>query len=155
MPTPDPNAMATLSDVQRVDARVTDVQQRLTVLENARLDVQPFLDRIAALEHAVSALQGTLLPVVNTVAPRNLQITVTGRVVVLRWTPPSAGTPNGYVVYAGSEPGKDNLFRTAVPPTPTQYRAEGVDPKTYFVRVTAVWPSGESAPSNEVQIDVR
>lgn len=87
------------------------------------------------------------------ISPSNLTAAVSGRTVRLAWDAPNAGSvPSFYQLEAGSGPGLSNL---AVARTPDlTLTAPGVPPGHYFVRVRAGNPSGLSAPTPDVQVDV-
>jgi hypothetical protein len=59
----------------------------------------------------------------------------------------------GYRLEAGTAPGLSNVASSLVGPA-TGFIANSVPPGTYYVRVRTVSPDGESAPSNEVIVNV-
>lgn len=87
--------------------------------------------------------------------PNGLAATVTGRTVVLKWTPPAAGgAPTSYLVQAGSASGLADLVSANTESALPTLTATGVPAGTYFVRVLARNPSGTSAASNEISVKV-
>lgn len=116
-------------------------------------DVNRLTDRLTKLEQDVAALKNVPAPTTTTI-PQNLQATVVGSTVELRWSPPSAGTPNGYIVEGGSSPNAVDALQSAITPTPT-WRAINVSRGRYYVRIRAVYPNGYSEPSNEIVVDVK
>ena len=81
-------------------------------------------------------------------APANLDFTVLGGAVQLRWNAPATGgTPTGYNVEVGSDIGASN-FGVAPVGNVTSVTANAPT-GTYFVRVRATNAFGQSAPSNE------
>ncbi len=87
-------------------------------------------------------------------APSGLIASITGSTVTLQWQSPAGGSPQGYVVEAGSAPGASNIGRFPIGPSPRMLVATNVVAGTYFVRVRATSGSLESAPSNEVTVAV-
>lgn len=85
-------------------------------------------------------------------APGAPVVSTAGRSVTLSWTPPS-GDVIGYVLEAGTSPGRSNLVSLPLPATPT-FNAT-VPPGTYFVRVRAVSRAGSGAPSADSQLVVQ
>jgi predicted phage tail protein len=87
-------------------------------------------------------------------APTNLVAAVNGSTVTLTWTATAAGTPViGYRLEAGTSPGLSNIASSLIGPS-AGFTANGVPFGTYYVRVRAVAADGESAPSNEVVVNV-
>jgi hypothetical protein len=87
-------------------------------------------------------------------APTNLTASVAGGTVTLRWTPPASGsTPQAYRLYAGSAPGFAN-FGYAVT-NATSLVVPNVPNGVYYVRVTALNASGESAPTPDYVVPVQ
>jgi hypothetical protein len=75
---------------------------------------------------------------------------VAGGAVTLSWTAPGSGSPaSSYVLMAGSASGQSNLAAFDTLSSATSFAA-AVPFGTYFVRVAARNPCGDSAPSNEV-----
>jgi hypothetical protein len=80
--------------------------------------------------------------------PLNLRAIVRGGEAFLFWRQPAAGTVSGYSLQAGAAPGQ----------TFTQFTTAGttlnatVGSGTFFVRVIATGPCGNSAASNEIQV---
>lgn len=87
--------------------------------------------------------------------PVGLAATVTGRTVVLNWTPPATGgAPTSYLVQAGSASGlADLVSANTESPLPT-LTATLVPAGTYVFRVLARNASGTSAASNEISVKV-
>lgn len=82
-------------------------------------------------------------------APTNLDFTVLGGAVQLRWSAPATGgTPTGYNVEVGSDIGASNYGVVAVGNV-TSVTNPNAPAGTYFVRVRATNAFGPSAPSNE------
>lgn len=87
--------------------------------------------------------------------PSGLAARVTARTVTLTWTAPAGGgTPEEYVVQAGTASGLSNVATSGTGQTATALIAPGVPPGTYFIRVRSKNSAGVSAPSNEVQVTV-
>jgi murein DD-endopeptidase MepM/ murein hydrolase activator NlpD len=82
-------------------------------------------------------------------APVNLTGSATSNVVTLTWSGPGNAT---FVVEAGSAPGLSNLATARVAASPVTFA--GVPPGTYYVRVRAENAAGQSAPSNEIVLNV-
>ncbi len=81
--------------------------------------------------------------------PTNLDYTVLGGNVQLRWSAPATGgTPTGYNVEVGSDIGASNYGIVAVGNV-TSVSNPNAPAGTYFVRVRATNAFGQSAPSNE------
>ena len=81
--------------------------------------------------------------------PTNLDFTVLGGAVQLRWNAPATGgTPTGYNVEVGSDIGASNYGVVAVGNV-TSVTNPNAPAGTYFVRVRATNAFGPSAPSNE------
>jgi hypothetical protein len=80
--------------------------------------------------------------------PSNLTASPLGKRIVLSWTGSGSGVT--YNVYRSLSPGAEALYATGVTTTSAVDRgvASGT---TYYYKVTAVGPSGESAPSNEAR----
>ena len=90
---------------------------------------------------------------IETNPPTNLQAAVSGNVLGLNWTAPSASAPTQYLLEAGTASGLANLATVPLTPVSTSFSA-AVPNGTYFLRMRASYPSGPSAPSNEVQVTV-
>lgn len=81
--------------------------------------------------------------------PTNLDFTVLGGAVQLRWSAPATGgTPTGYNVEVGSDIGSSDYGVVAVGNV-TSVTNPNAPAGTYFVRVRATNSLGQSAPSNE------
>jgi predicted phage tail protein len=87
-------------------------------------------------------------------APAGLQSVVTGSTVSLFWGA-AAGGPASYVIEAGSFPGGSDLAISDTDSTATEFRAGGVAPGTYFIRVRGRNACGAGGASNEVTVVVR
>lgn len=87
--------------------------------------------------------------------PRNLLARVNGATVVLEWSAPSGGPPEGYIIRAGSAPGRSDLAEAAAGPADTMRTFSGVPVGVYYVRVHAVGALGLGPPSNEAVVVVR
>lgn len=83
-------------------------------------------------------------------APSGLSASVVGSTVTFNVTVPSGAT--GMILGAGVAPGQ-NLALLPVPVAP-QASVPNVPPGTYFARMYAVGPGGNSGASNEVQVVV-
>ncbi len=85
-------------------------------------------------------------------APTGLTHYYNGRSVIFTWNPGvGGGVPTGAILSAGSAPGLSDIVSIPVGPT-TQFVVSNVPANTYYVRVAAHNPGGQSAPSNEVQV---
>jgi hypothetical protein len=86
--------------------------------------------------------------------PVMLPPVVAGLAVTLSWNAPASGSPpTSYVVMAGSAAGQANLATLDTLSTATSF-ASPAPPGTYFVRVAARNPCGDSAPSNEMSFAI-
>jgi hypothetical protein len=84
-------------------------------------------------------------------APTNLDFTVLGATVELRWGPPSSGgTPTSYRIDAGSQRGLSDLVSVNVGNV-TRF-VTTAPAGVFFVRVVALNALGASPPSNEVVV---
>jgi hypothetical protein len=79
--------------------------------------------------------------------PSNLTASPLGKRILLTWTGSSGAT---YNVYRGTSPGGESLYATGVTTTNAIDRGV-VSGTTYYYKVTAVGPGGESPPSNEAR----
>jgi len=87
--------------------------------------------------------------------PGGLAAAVTGRTVVLTWTPPiTGGTPTSYLLQAGSASGLTDLVNTTTESAFPTLTATNVPGGTYFFRVLAQSAAGTSAASNEIAVSV-
>jgi predicted phage tail protein len=86
-------------------------------------------------------------------APTGLAASVAGSTVSLRWSA-SGGSPQSYVLEAGSSPGLANLARLDLGQPGTTFTATNVVSGTYYVRVKAMNACGASHPSNEIVVVV-
>ena len=83
-------------------------------------------------------------------APTSLTSTGTGS-VSLRWTAPSGAAPTGYLIEAGTAPGRADLGVLQVGNV-TSFTAPAPPPGAYYVRVRAINARGAGQPSNEVVV---
>jgi hypothetical protein len=103
---------------------------------------------------AVQAASLTIGQASASQTPTNLQASVAGQNVVLRWDAPHTGAPTvGYIVEAGSATGLRDLLVAPTGSTATTLSAAAPD-GIYHVRVRAVTAAGVSEPSNEVVVQV-
>ena len=87
-------------------------------------------------------------------APGTLSATTTGPVVSFSWSAPSSGVaPTGYVLYAGSAPGRIDLVSFNTGSTLTGWSG-AAPPGLYYVRVAARTACGIGPLSNEVAVPV-
>ncbi len=84
-------------------------------------------------------------------APTNLASPGSGSTVTLQWTAPSGPAPTGYVIEAGTAPGRSDLGVLQVGNV-TSFTAPAPPPGTYYVRVRAINARGAGQPSNEVVV---
>lgn len=88
-------------------------------------------------------------------SPSALQALLTGSTVTLVWNEPSTGgSPESYVIEAGSRAGAVDLAEYDTRSRQTVLVVPGVPPGSYFVRVRGRNVSGISGPSNEVLVVV-
>ena len=83
-------------------------------------------------------------------APTNLASTGSGS-VNLRWTAPAGTAPTGYIIEAGTAPGRADLGVLQVGNV-TSFTAPAPPPGAYYVRVRAINARGAGQPSNEVVV---
>jgi hypothetical protein len=81
-----------------------------------------------------------------TAAPTSLVASPQGKRIRLSWQ--ASGSGITYNLYRGTSPGGEALYATGLTGT-TATDATVVSGTTYYYKVTAVGPAGESAPSNE------
>ena len=81
-------------------------------------------------------------------APLNLRAIIRGSEAFIFWRQPLAGTPNGYTLQVGGAPGQT----FAQYPTAGTTLNANVGSGSYFLRVVASSPCGNSVASNELQI---
>lgn len=86
-------------------------------------------------------------------APTDLSAAVSGSTVRLTWLAGRGALPTGYVIEAGSAPGLADIARFTVGAIPS-LEVPGAPTGRYFLRVRALRPEGESAPSPETIADV-
>ena len=88
-------------------------------------------------------------------APLQLTWSANGSTVTLNWNAPrGSNPPTSYILEAGSASGSANLALADLGSTATEFVAGGVGPGTYYVRVRATNPCGQSAASNEAVVVV-
>jgi predicted phage tail protein len=88
-------------------------------------------------------------------APSDAAATVSGSSVMLLWSSPVAGpAPTGYLVEAGSFSGAANIAQVLTGTRGTTFKAGGVPPGTYFVRLRALNGSEVGPPSDELVLRV-
>lgn len=81
---------------------------------------------------------------------------VSNRNVLLTWRgPATGGTPTGYVIEAGTQPGLSDLGQFPTGSTAEFVTVSSVPPGTYYVRVRAAIGGSLGPPSNEVTIVVQ
>lgn len=80
--------------------------------------------------------------------PEAVRAVVSGNTVAITWALTSSGT-TGFRLEAGSAPSLSDLGSIAV--AGTGLTVPNVPPGTYYLRVRSVGPTGQSAPSSEVQ----
>ena len=88
-------------------------------------------------------------------APLNLQGTVDGTTVSLRWEPPSDGpAPLAYRLEAGSAPGVVDIAAISIPATQLELTVRGVPNATYYVTIRSLGLNGMSAPAAGIEVVV-
>ena len=86
--------------------------------------------------------------------PVNLAATVTGSTVGLSWQPPAAGA-TGYLLEAGSAPGRSDIIIFVLLSTGTSLTVGGVPSGVYHVRIRGIVNNAFATdPSNEVTVTV-
>lgn len=89
------------------------------------------------------------------IAPPTLTGSVSNGNVTLSWTPPTTGDiPTSYIIEAGSAPGYQNIASFDTQSSRASLYVPNVPAGRYYVRIRSRGPSGISAPSNEVVLDV-
>jgi hypothetical protein len=87
--------------------------------------------------------------------PRSLTGSVVTGTVTLQWVPPLTGTPQSYIIEAGSAAGLANLANFNTGTAATTFAHGGVPVGVYYVRVRAAAAGcAPSAPSNEVLVTI-
>ncbi len=85
--------------------------------------------------------------------PIGLTGSAPGSSITLTWSPPATGgSPTGYVIEAGSEPGRANLATVATGSIETTFQSGAVASGLYFLRVRAANSGGTGAPTNDIAI---
>ena len=98
-------------------------------------------------QSASSALRATVT-VTGLIAPSNLSAAPLGKRIILSWRGSGSGVT--YNIYRGTSLGGESATPYATGVTTTNAIDRGVvSGTTYYYKVTAVGPGGESAPSNE------
>ena len=88
-------------------------------------------------------------------APTNLTVNVVGNSASFAWTAPGSGGPVGsYALLASNAPGGAPLATLPLPAAPTTFAIGGIPPGIWYVRLIAQNSGGNSAPSNEVQLNI-
>jgi hypothetical protein len=89
-------------------------------------------------------------------APLDVQATVSGRTVTLRWKPPTDGpAPVAYRLQAGSGPDAADIAVLTLGPEQSSVTVDNVPPSTYYVRISSVGAESVSAPSDALEVVVR
>ena len=87
--------------------------------------------------------------------PLNLQATVDGTTVTLRWQPSSDGpAPIAFLLEAGSAPGSADIATLSVPANQFELTVTGVPTATYYVRIRSLGFHGASAPADGIEVIV-
>ena len=86
--------------------------------------------------------------------PGNLERSVNGTTVILRWSAPPGSQPTSYVIEAGSTSGASNITVFDTGNAATGLTVNNVPPGTYFVRVRGKDAAGAGPASNEVTVVV-
>jgi hypothetical protein len=86
-------------------------------------------------------------------APQSLSGSVSGSRVSLAWRPPSSGTPQTYLIYAGTTAGGTNVANGVSVGTGLSASAD-LPKGRYYIRVRAATASGTSPDSNTVTLRV-
>lgn len=105
---------------------------------------------LGAPSNEVVVSVGAALPAQLPGTPSNLIATVEGDTVTLRWT--SGGASSGFLIEAGSAPGRADL--ASVASAATEYVTAGVGRGVYFVRVRGTNGTLVGSASNEVSVTV-
>jgi hypothetical protein len=88
-------------------------------------------------------------------APRNIAASVTGSTVSIGWmAPASGGTPESYVVEAGTHPGGRNAAAFNTGNDRTSLVTHGVPAGTYYLRLRAANAAGVGVTSTEITLVV-
>jgi hypothetical protein len=86
--------------------------------------------------------------------PVNLAATVTGSTVALSWQPPGSGA-TGYLLEAGSAPGRSDIVIFVLLSAGTSLTVGGVPSGVYYVRIRGIVSNAFATdPSNEVVVTV-
>lgn len=85
--------------------------------------------------------------------PTNLRFAKSGSFVALFWDAPAGTPPASYTLVVGSQPGASNLLVLPTGNTATTLGGP-IGPGTYYARMLAQNPCGQSGPSNEIIVVV-
>lgn len=89
----------------------------------------------------------------TTSAPSNLYAwSIVGNTVTLRWTPPTAGTPSGYVMDGGVAPNAPLVSINTQQPLPVFVFS--APSGSFYVRIRAIVNGVATGPTNEIRVDV-
>ena len=101
---------------------------------------------------SASTISSSAAPVAG---PLNFGATVTGTTVALAWQPPAGIAPIGYLLEAGSAPGRSDIIVFVLLNTNTGLTVGGVPSNIYYVRVRAIMNNSIATdPSNEIIVTV-
>ena len=109
----------------------------------------------AAIVAVVSLLASSIASAQTLAPPLNLRVDLHpfNLSAMLHWEAPAGATPTGYVVEVGTSSGAADVINQQIGNV-TAYQAS-FTPRTYYARVRAVYSTGTSGPSNEVQFRVQ
>jgi hypothetical protein len=85
-------------------------------------------------------------------APLAFRLDTQGTSVMLSWSPPNVGSPEGYLVEVGTDEGFSNVAKFLVAASTTSLAQTDVPPGFYSVRVRAVDALGPGAPSTSATV---
>lgn len=130
------------TDVSGGSISVIDTSAEAVLFGGALYDLNGF--DIGAVLYPQAALAG---------APRSPvtpDVFIDAATVTLTWArPPLGAAPAGYVIEAGTGPGRTDLASFSTGSTDTRFAASGLPAGTYFLRLRASNAYGTSAPSDE------
>ena len=123
----------------------------VTIVTSTAGTLIPIATATEGLPAAIAITPGAFNPPVDP-APAGLAATITGNRVSLTWRAPTGGTPSGYVLEGGANPGEV----LASVPTGSATPGYAFDAPTgvFYLRVHATSAAGRSAASNEIRIAV-